>query len=76
MNEGFCSCTCVSTYVHFTLVNHIEVVSFIAWREERRRKEGVCERAEKKEGKVPGADRKAYSCYYSHLLFKFLEVDF
>lgn len=40
-----------TTYVHFTLVNHIEVVSFIAWRGETRRNTAVCERA----GKVPGA---------------------
>lgn len=47
-------CPCVSmsaTYVHFTLVNHIEVVSFIAWRAEKRRNTEVCERAEKKREK-------------------------
>lgn len=26
----------LATYIHFTLVNHIEVVSFIAWRGEKR----------------------------------------
>lgn len=61
-----------ATYVHFTLVNHIEVVSFIAWREEKRRNTGVRERAVK----VPGANRKAHSSYYYRLLLKFSTVDF
>lgn len=46
----FCVCACVfvsATYVHFTLIHHIEVISFIAWRAEKEEKE-VCERAEKK----------------------------
>lgn len=37
----------LATYIHFTLVNHIEVVSFIAWREEKRRNTGVYDRAGK-----------------------------
>lgn len=52
MNECFCVYACVSmltTYIHFTLVNHIEVVAFITWREEKQRNTGVCERAEKKQ---------------------------
>lgn len=54
MNECFCVYACVSmltTYIHFTLVNHIEVVAFITWREEKQRNTGVCERAEKKQEK-------------------------
>lgn len=54
MNECFCVCVYVSvsaTYIHFTLVNHIEVVSFIAWREKQKRKAGVCEREQEKSRK-------------------------
>lgn len=52
MSECLCVYACVSmltTYIHFTLVNHVEVVSFIAWREEKQRNSGVCKRAEKKQ---------------------------
>lgn len=48
MKECFCVCACdylSATYVHFTLVNHIKVVSFIAWRGDRKKKTEELERA-------------------------------
>lgn len=59
-NERNCSeaewtCACVSmsaTYVHFTLVNHIEVVSFIAWGGREEEKWKFVREGEKK--KIPG----------------------
>lgn len=40
-----------ATYIHFTLVNHIEVVSFIAWREEKKgeTQDFVCESRKKQD---------------------------
>lgn len=76
MRECFLRSVCMSTtYVHFTLVNHIEVVTFIAWRAEKRRNRSLRE-SRKKAEKEPGAKMKAFSSYYDHLLLKFSKVDF